>query len=74
VQRLSIGTGTSTISLSQTGLGTWQGVFSANVLGLPPTATSLRLTLTALRGDGQSASIPITVSILHGSMLDNSPL
>jgi type II secretory pathway component GspD/PulD (secretin) len=74
VQRLSIGSGTSTINLSQTGLGTWQGVFSANVLGLPPTATSLRLTLTASRGDGQSASIPINVSILHGSMLDNSPL
>jgi type II secretory pathway component GspD/PulD (secretin) len=74
VQRLSIGTGASNISLSQTGVGTWQGVFSANVLGLPPTATSLKLTLTAFRSDGQSTSIPITVSMRHGSMLDSTQL
>jgi type II secretory pathway component GspD/PulD (secretin) len=70
VQRVTVGSGTSTISLSQTGVGTWQGIFSANVLGLPPTATSFRLTLSASRSDGQSVSIPITVSMRHGSMLD----
>ena len=63
VQRLSLGTGTATVGLSPTGLGTWQGVFSANVLGLPPTATSVRLTLTASRSDGQSVTIPISLSM-----------
>jgi type II secretory pathway component GspD/PulD (secretin) len=74
VQRVAIGSGTGTITLSQTGIGTWQGVFSANVLGLPPTATSLKLTLTASRGDGQSTSIPITVLVPHGSPSDSLPL
>ncbi len=31
------GSGTSSISLSPVSPGTWQGIFSANVLGLPPT-------------------------------------
>ncbi len=70
VQRLTIGTGTSSISLSPVGPGTWQGVFSANVLGLPPAATSLRLKLVAARNDGQNASIPITVSILRAPSND----
>jgi hypothetical protein len=70
VQRLTIGTGSSTISLSPVGPGQWQGVFSANVLGLPPAATSLRLSLVASRNDGQTASIPITVSILRAPTSD----
>ncbi|MDB5092981.1 MAG: hypothetical protein JWO85_1082 [Candidatus Eremiobacteraeota bacterium] len=70
VQRLTIGTGSSTISLSPVGPGQWQGVFSANVLGLPPAATSLRLSLVAARNDGQTASIPITVSILRAPSND----
>jgi type II secretory pathway component GspD/PulD (secretin) len=74
VQRISIGTGSAAISLSAVGPGTWSGVFSANVLGLPPTSTSLHLTLVAARGDGQSASIPITVSVMHGSSTDNVTL
>ncbi len=67
VQRLSIASGSSSITLSPLSPGTWQGIFSANVLGLPPSATSLRLLLTASRNDGQSASIPITVAVPHGS-------
>ncbi|MEA2663722.1 MAG: ral secretion pathway protein, partial [Candidatus Eremiobacteraeota bacterium] len=67
VQRLTIGSGTSSISLSPVSPGTWQGIFSANVLGLPPTSNSLRLSLIGSRNDGQSASIPITVAVPHGS-------
>ncbi len=67
VQRLTLGSGTSSISLSPVSPGTWQGIFSANVLGLPPTSSSLRLTLTGARNDGQTASIPITVAVPHGS-------
>ena len=74
VQRLSIGTATATISLSQVSPGTWSGVFSANVLGLPFTSGPLHVTLTAARGDGQSASIPITVSVMHGTSSDNVTL
>jgi len=74
VQRISIGTGSASISLSPVGPGTWSGVFSANVLGLPPTSGQLHLTLTAARGDGQTASIPITVSVMHGSSTDNVTL
>jgi type II secretory pathway component GspD/PulD (secretin) len=74
VQRLTISAGTSSISLSPVGPGTWQGVFSANVLGLPPAASSLRLSLVASRSDGQSASIPITVSILRNSPVNDQPL
>jgi type II secretory pathway component GspD/PulD (secretin) len=74
VQRISIGTGSASISLSPVGPGTWSGVFSANVLGLPPTSGSLHLTLTASRGDGQTASIPITVSVMHGASTDNVTL
>ncbi len=74
VQRIAIGTGTASISLSPVSAGTWSGVFSANVLGLPPTSGSFHLTLTASRGDGQSASIPITVSAMHGTSTDNVTL
>lgn len=70
VQRLTLGTGTATVGLSPTGLGTWQGVFSANVLGLSPTATQARLLMTASRSDGQSVSIPIGLSMLRSSAPD----
>ncbi len=65
VQRMTIGTGTSTITLSGIGPGIWQGLFSTNTLNLPPTATSVQLTLVASRNDGQSSSIPIPVSLIH---------
>jgi type II secretory pathway component GspD/PulD (secretin) len=74
VQRLSITSGATSISLSPVGPGTWSGVFSANVLGLPPTSGSLRLSLVAARGDGQTASIPITVSVMHGASTDSVTL
>jgi hypothetical protein len=63
VQKLTIANRSTTIGLSPLGSGKWQGVFSANALGLPPTATTLQLTLTASRNDGQSASIAIPVSL-----------
>jgi type II secretory pathway component GspD/PulD (secretin) len=64
VQRLAISTGSTTISLSPAGAaGTWQGVFPANALAVPPAATSVQLTLTASRSDGQTASVQIPVSI-----------
>jgi type II secretory pathway component GspD/PulD (secretin) len=63
VQKLTIGSRSTTIGLSPLGQGKWQGVFSANALGLPPTATTLQLTLSASRNDGQSASIAIPVSL-----------
>ena len=74
VQRLSIGTTGASVSLSPTSPGTWTGVFSANVLGLPPTATTAHLTLTGYRSDGQSTSIPITVSVAHNTAGDNVTL
>ncbi len=45
VQRVTIGAGNTNISLSSIGTGIWQGLFSANVLNLPPTATNVQLTL-----------------------------
>ena len=65
VQKLSIGTQSTKITLSQLASGTWQGVFSANALNLPPTATTVQLTLTASRGDGQAASIQLPISLMH---------
>jgi type II secretory pathway component GspD/PulD (secretin) len=65
VQRLTIGAGTTNITLARLGTGTWQGVFAANALGLPPTATNVQLSLIASRNDGQSATIPIPVSLIH---------
>ena len=65
VQKLTISAGTTTIGLSPVGAGTWQAVFAANTLNLPPTATTLQLTLTASRGDGQSASIQLPVSLMR---------
>jgi type II secretory pathway component GspD/PulD (secretin) len=65
VQRLTIGIGNTTIALSPLGTGLWQGVFSANALNLPPTATNVQLSLIASRNDGQSATIPIPVSLIR---------
>jgi type II secretory pathway component GspD/PulD (secretin) len=65
VQKLTISAGPTTIGLSPVGAGTWQAVFAANTLNLPPTATTLQLTLTASRGDGQSASIQLPVSLMR---------
>jgi type II secretory pathway component GspD/PulD (secretin) len=63
VQKVTIGTQSTKIGLSPLGSGTWQGVFSANALSLPPTATTVQLTLTASRNDGQSSSIQIPVAL-----------
>ncbi len=65
VQKLTISAGPTSIGLSPVGSGTWQAVFAANTLNLPPTATTLQLTLTASRGDGQSASIQLPVSLMR---------
>jgi type II secretory pathway component GspD/PulD (secretin) len=65
VQKLRIGTSSTQITLSQLSNGAWQGVFTANALNLPPTATTVQLTLTASRGDGQSASIQLPISLMH---------
>ncbi|HEY0382334.1 MAG TPA: secretin N-terminal domain-containing protein [Candidatus Elarobacter sp.] len=65
VQRVTIGAGNTNIALSSLGTGIWQGVFAANVLNLPATASNVQLTLIAARNDGQSASIPIPVSLTH---------
>ena len=65
VQKVTIGTQGTQIGLSPLGSGTWQGVFSANNLNLPPTATTVQLTLTAARGDGQSASIQLPISLMR---------
>lgn len=74
VQRVTIGSGVGSITLATVGPGLWQGLFTANVLGLPPGATSLHLTLTASRSDGQSASIPINVSIMRSSPVNDIQL
>ena len=65
VQKLTISAGPTTIGLSPVGSGTWQAVFAANTLNLPPTATTLQLTLTATSGAGQSASIQLPVSLMR---------
>ncbi|MBV8118234.1 MAG: hypothetical protein JOZ01_09660 [Candidatus Eremiobacteraeota bacterium] len=67
VQRLTIGTGATSINLSPLANGNWQGIFSANTLGLPPSATTVQLTLTATRGDGQTASIQIPVTLVRST-------
>jgi type II secretory pathway component GspD/PulD (secretin) len=63
VQKLTIGTSSTMIGLSPVGSGKWQGVFSANTLNLPPTATTLQLSLIASRSDGQSATVQLPVSL-----------
>jgi type II secretory pathway component GspD/PulD (secretin) len=65
VQRVTIGTGRTSIGLSPLGSGSWQGVFAANSLSLPPTASTVQLTLTASRNDGQSASIQLPISLMR---------
>jgi type II secretory pathway component GspD/PulD (secretin) len=65
VQRVTIGAGNNNVSLGSLGKGIWQGVFSASVLNVLPSATNVQLTLIAARNDGQTASIPIPVSIGH---------
>lgn len=71
VQRVTIGTGTTSITLSPVGAGTWQGVFPANTLALSPTGgNSVRLTLTASRSDGQNAAITIPVSVMSPGMAE----
>jgi type II secretory pathway component GspD/PulD (secretin) len=65
VQRLTIGTGTTSITMASIGPGLWQGLFSANTLNLPPTATTVQLSLIASRNDGQSSTIPIPVSVIR---------
>ena len=65
VQKVTIGTSGTQVGLAAVEPGKWQGVFSANSLNLPPTATTIQLTLTAARGDGQSASIQLPVSMMR---------
>jgi type II secretory pathway component GspD/PulD (secretin) len=65
VQKVSIGTSSNKTTLSPVSPGTWQGVLSARSLNLPPTSTTVPLTLTASRNDGQSASIQIPVSLMR---------
>ena len=65
VQKVTVGTTSTQIGLSSLGSGTWQGVFPVNALSLPPTATTVQLTLTAARADGQNASIQIPVSLVR---------
>jgi type II secretory pathway component GspD/PulD (secretin) len=65
VQKVTIGTSATQIGLAPVEAGKWQGVFSANSLNLTPTATTVQLTLTASRGDGQSASIQLPVSMVR---------
>jgi type II secretory pathway component GspD/PulD (secretin) len=64
-QKVTIGTSSTKITLAPVSPGTWQGVFPANSLALPPSATTVQLTLTAARNDGQSASIQIPVSLVR---------
>ena len=65
VQKVTIGLGNTNVSLASLGNGIWQGVFAANALSIAPTATNVQLTLIAIRNDGQTASIPIPVSVSH---------
>ena len=69
VQKVTIGTAGSRIGLSPLGSGTWQGVFPANTLQLPPTATTVQLSLVAARGDGQSATIQLPVSLQRADVV-----
>ncbi|MBV9439991.1 MAG: hypothetical protein JOZ24_08385 [Candidatus Eremiobacteraeota bacterium] len=65
VQRLAVGFGGTAVNLAPLANGTWQGVFSANNLGLPATTSSMQLTLTAYGANGQTASIPIAVNVVR---------
>ncbi len=65
VQKLALSTGLTSLPLTPVGTGTWQGQFAVGVLGLPSSATMMQVQLVAARSDGQSASIPITLSIVR---------
>jgi hypothetical protein len=65
VQKLTIGSGSTTIGLSPLGSGRWQAVFPANALNLAPTANTVQLTLTATRNDGQTASIQMPIALMR---------
>ena len=73
VQKLALSTGLTTLPLTPVGTGTWQGQFSASVLGLS-NGSSLQVMLVASRSDGQSASIPITLSIVRTAQPDQTQL
>jgi hypothetical protein len=55
--------GTQTIALSPIGPGQWRSVFPYPATAAPPGQSTLNATLSAMRTDGGSASIPISVNV-----------
>jgi len=45
--------------------GKWQMTYAFSTAAVSPGQTNVTLTLTAYRGDGQTASIQIPVSVVH---------
>jgi len=63
VTAVKISIGSVSISLGQTGFGTWSGSFPFPANSLPPGQSSASLFLTAIRGDGETTSITIPVTV-----------
>jgi hypothetical protein len=65
VNNLTFGVDGNYIQIAPVVRGKWQTTYTFSDTIAPPGATNVSLTLTAIRGDGTSASIQIPVSVVH---------
>jgi type II secretory pathway component GspD/PulD (secretin) len=63
VQKVTIGLGPTTVSLSSIGSGQWQATYPFSLAGLPPNQSSLSLELVASKADGTSTTVPVPVNL-----------
>ena len=63
VQKVTIGYGPTTVSLSSIGSGQWQATYPFSLAGLPPNQSSLSLELVASKADGTSTTVPVPVNL-----------
>jgi hypothetical protein len=63
VQKVTIGLGPTTVSLSSIGSGQWQANYPFSLAGLPPNQSSLSLELVASKADGTSTTVPVPVNL-----------
>ena len=63
VQKVTVGYGPTTTTLSSAGAGQWQGAYAFSLAGLPPNQSTLQLQLIASKADGTTTSVPIPVNL-----------
>jgi type II secretory pathway component GspD/PulD (secretin) len=63
VQKVTIGLGPTTVSLSSIGSGQWEATYPFSLAGLPPNQSSLSLELVASKADGTSTTVPVPVNL-----------